>query len=835
MRNIFFFLIGLGMAFQAAGAPAVNRQNVASELFGSRAELIRADGEKVEAKKLIDGKLGDFDGAGAAGVPATVVIHLPSPCMVNLVRIFPGHVQYAGNPSGETGVRAYAIEVLNNGYWHKVAEAKDQPSYLAGEAKSGDDYFFSHSFKPAKAEAVRLVVLESNDTGRRMSGDGVIPPAERNFYLREIEVYSAVKGEAGVKATDTLIHGDFRLPVYREEERAEIVWHGAAGMKPLKAAWQLTEEKSGGVVAAGELTVKTGENRQSFDLRALPDGRYILALTPDPAEKFVRGVLRRMLRIDRGGRAAPPAEPVEVAGVRVFPVDDYHFAERKGVTEVVIPAETIQASKPLHPDRAVQQSRGSDCLNLDADGNFVMKFIDATRSGRDRQEHYVYSKDLKDWTITDASPTGQPNRRIASPYAPLPAAATPKWGIKTPLDQATLRFHDPARDGMPPLNEVRVHWFPPSRGDVAKYGLTPWGLYPVWEKNAGEWIVLTRTPLLVDKFTFESDELESETDGNDNFAPQFLADDGRTLYIAKAHKVRRFPPFTVEYDGIREAFRIMRTFYSRDGIHWQHRYLTVSNLQDHWSYQHYGAFYQRVDRNFYLGYIWVYASAKQQIYPEIIYSRDGLNFRRLPGATPFVANTPPGTWLFGMIFFESNPLEHGGKYYFPIGTSYRRPHFYHTYVEDISHITPEFLRRSYEGRGLPEQWPYFREIGGWEGLARDMREANASVGLAVMRKDGWIAVRAGEGGGELRSRVFTAAGSGLRLNGRGEFTVEVLDRDGRLLPDYAGANAARFAGDATGEALAWRNGKLHTLPAQPFRLRIGMPPGSELYTLHFFR
>ena len=816
-----------------AAAPEVGRANVAGELSGARAEIILPDGTRSAAPKLIDGKIGDNDGADFAGSGGQAVIHLATPCMVNLVRIFPGQLIYAGNASGECGVKSCRIEVLNNGYWHPVAELKDQPNFFDSGAESGDDYFIAHSFKPTKAEALRITVLESNDTGKRVSSPEVLPPEQRHSYIREIELYSANRGEAGVTRLSSLLTGDFRLAVYRNEDQAEIVLTGKPGMADLPVRLRLVNE-TGGAPAAGErqLTLRAGDNPIVYDLRDIPDGRYIFTVTPDDSKR-VRGELARMLRIDRGADWEAPCEPVEVAGIKVFPIDDFHFAERRNVVTEVVPAEAIQASHPLAPERTQQFSRGRAALNIDDDGNYVLAFTDATRSGADRRTHYAISRDLREWRIADTTPTGKPNQLIPDPFPPLPEAARPRWQIKTPLAQATLRFHDPERDGMPPLAEVRVHWFPPGEGDVSRFGMTPWGLYPVWEKNPGEWIVLTREPLLVDKFTFESDELETETDGNDNFAPQYLTDDGKTIVVSKAAKLRRFPPYTIEYDNLRESVRIMRTYFSHDGINWQHHYLVVPDTGDHWSSQHYGADTRRIERNFYLGYLHAYHCTRQQIYPEIIYSRDGINYRRIPGSPPFVANGGPDSWLFGMIFLEGVPLEHNGEYLLPLGVVYKRQHFYNTYTDDISHITGEFLRRSFSSRNLEKEWPFFSEVGGWDGLARNMPEDASSTGIARFRKDGWLRVRAARETGELISRVFTAPGTQLVLNGRGDITVELLDADGKPLPEYSGSNAAHFSGDSTAAELKWNHGQTVRLPAAPFRLKLTMAPESELYTLNF--
>ncbi len=817
-----------------AAAPPVDRNNVASSLYGSRAAAINADGSKVDAVKVLDGNYDDGSAVKLAGVPATLEINFPAPVQINLVRIFPGMTIYAPNPSGDCGIADYTVEGFNNGYWHPLAKATGQPGYIKSNAGSNAAYFYEHNFKPTTVSAVRIVVTRSGATGRSVSQPGIIPEAERGSYIREVEIYEAGRSGSKLSWFNQALSGDFRLPVYRSQPVAELKLTGMPWLQPTEVKLTVTPENGGAAIEERKLNVKAGEHRVEFDLAKYPDGRYLVTLAPvDPASPL-KGDLKRMLRIDRGKPAELPAEPVAVAGRKIFPVDDFHFAERNGVKVDVVPAEVTRVTTPLlGPGRSVQQSRGSANLNCDADGNFVVFFSDALRSGKDRKYHFAFSKDLKNWQIADQSPTGKPNRPMPSPFAP-PPPAVPKWGVKTKLEDAKVLFYDRERDGVPPLAEIRMQWFPPFVCDAAKYGLVKWGTYPVWEKRPGEWLVLTREPLLVDKFEFGSDELETERDSNDNFAPQFLSDDGKTLFYTRAAKLRRFEPFTIEYDNIRQAHRILRIHYTHDGINWQRRYLTLPEESDHWSYQHYGLHSFRVDKDFYIGYLHAYHATKQQIYTELIYSRDGLDWRRIPGSTPFIANGPVGSWNFGMIFTEETPLERDGKFHQVLGSVYHHLHFYDSGKDDLSYLNGEFLRRGFGGRKLAEEWPYFKEIGGWDGLAKDMLNANDAIGLAVFRKDGWLAVR---GGPEARllSRVLVAPGNQLEVNaktGAAPLKVEVLTAGGKEIAGYCGDNAAGFSGDGTAAGLKWSGGKLKTLPSSPFRLRISMPD-AELYSLKF--
>ena len=804
-----------------------NRVNVISAMNGGRAEFIDKNKKKIDAEKVIDGNIADANGAGVVGMPATLEITLAEPAMVNLVRIYPGNIICAGNPSGETGIKSYKVEILSNGYYHLVGEGKNQPNYLESGCISNKDYYFLHAFPTAKAEALRITLIESTDTGRRSGKTELLPQSNRYAYIREVELFSADSKLVGAKALTAVLQGDFQLGIYREEREATVALKMVDEVADFPAEYTLIDESSKKVIKKEAVTIKNGDNKFTFDIADFADGNYLFSLKSLDKENKIKGELHRRLRVSREVKATPPSGIIDVKNAKIFPIDDFHFAVRKNVKTESSVAKTYQATTPLAPERGVQTARGSYTLDIRDDGTFVIYFADATRSGKDRKYHYASSKDLVNWTISDEAPNGVKNRIMKSPFEPIPAAATPKWGAKTPLDKATLRFYQES-DGKVPLNEVRVQWFPPSRGDITKFGMKTWSFYPIWEKNAGEWIVLTREPLLIDKFSYSGEELEMEYDGNDNFAPQYLSEDGKTVFAAKACKIRRFRPYTVEYDNLPEINRVMKTFYSNDGLNWESRYLTVPNLNDHWSYQHYGAYYQRIAKSFYLGFIWVYHCSNQQIYPEVIYSRNGLNWHRLDNPKPFIENGKPGNWLFGMNFLESVPQKHNGKYYYTVGSAHRRAHFYNTYHDDISHITAKLLERSFSGRNLPQEWAFFKEIGGWEGLAKDMHEANACVGLAEIREDGWIAVTAKKDNAELISRTFVATNSKLILNAKGQMTITLLDENGKNIDGFT----AQFNGDDTEKVIIWANGS-NELPNQPFKVKITMTKSSEIYTLAF--
>ena len=824
------FLLEPGEEFPAEAAAGSGAAN-APVTYG-RAYIEYDDGTKVDAPQLVDGKLGNNDGVSLETMPATMYIELAPPTDVSVVKIHTGSTLWVGCPSGDTSIKDYTVEILSNGSWLQVASATGQPDFVNSNAKGVENFYSKNVFPITRAEMIRIRVTDSNDTGNRQSGFKKWVTDKRSCHVRGVEVLPSESAGLNVRDIKNMLEGDFEWAVYRYQEEAVAKLRLCDDVKPFPVRWLLRPELGDQPIRTGELAAREDSDYSiTLPLKEIPDGRYVLEVRPQADDSNHTGMLHRMLRVDRGFPVPHAVEPIDMAGNKLFPVDEYHLARREGVVNESAHLKIYQATEQRDPMRN-HESRGANALNIYDDGTFVMQFVDATRGGNDRKTRFASSKNLVDWEITDTRPpengkVEKVNRNNPSVYQRLPAAAVPRWQIKTPRKDAVMRFYDAERDGVPPLNEVRLAYFPTRDGDVTQFGLKQFGYYPVWEKRPGEWLVLIQEPLQIDRFTYPGDELESVIDGNDNFGTQFLTDDGKTLIVSKAAKMRRFTPYTIEHDNLPFGCRIMRIFWTHDGIHWERKVLTAPSDNDHWSFQHYGFLLARVNKDFYLAYMHAYHCLNEQIYPELVYSRDGLRWDRLPGHPPFIAPTAPGTWLFGMNFMEHNTLAYKDKYYLPIGRATRRPHFYNTYHDDLSHITPYYLERSYAGRKL-EEWPYFKPLGGWEGLAKEMHAAQGSVGFAEMRKDGWIVVHAGDKGGLLESRVLVAKGCRLFLNGKGGFRLTLQDEKGNPLTTYG---AATCNGDNVAFPVQWENGD--KLPDQPFRVKIEMEPQSEIYTLSF--
>ncbi len=94
---------------------------------------------------------------------------------------------------------------------------------------------------------------------------------------------------------------------------------------------------------------------------------------------------------------------------------------------------------------------------------------------------------------------------------------------------------------------------------------------------------------------------------------------------------------------------------------------------------------------------------------------------------------------------------------------------------------------------------------------------NQHVGLAKLRRDGFVSLRAGDKPGELVTRPLTFAGSRLYVNVAtepgGYLEVGVRTRDGEPVSGFALKDANRITGDGTRILVTWSRGTDIPLPA----------------------
>jgi hypothetical protein len=109
---------------------------------------------------------------------------------------------------------------------------------------------------------------------------------------------------------------------------------------------------------------------------------------------------------------------------------------------------------------------------------------------------------------------------------------------------------------------------------------------------------------------------------------------------------------------------------------------------------------------------------------------------------------------------------------------------------------------------------------------------NAVTGLALLRRDGFASLDAGDRAGSMTTRPMTFKGKHLFVNtdcGKGNLRVEVLGQDGNVIEPFSAANCSPIATDSTQAAITWKGaGDLSALAGKPVRFRFHLT-NSSLY------
>mgnify|MGYP001826555751 FL=1 len=110
--------------------------------------------------------------------------------------------------------------------------------------------------------------------------------------------------------------------------------------------------------------------------------------------------------------------------------------------------------------------------------------------------------------------------------------------------------------------------------------------------------------------------------------------------------------------------------------------------------------------------------------------------------------------------------------------------------------------------------------------------ANASTGVAVLRRDGFVSMEAGREARILLTRPVTFSGEYLFVNlqsQRGAVYVEICDEDGKVLPGFSLGECRPMSTDSTQQRVGWNGGNsLSSLSGRPVRFKFHLTD-SKLY------
>jgi hypothetical protein len=208
--------------------------------------------------------------------------------------------------------------------------------------------------------------------------------------------------------------------------------------------------------------------------------------------------------------------------------------------------------------------------------------------------------------------------------------------------------------------------------------------------------------------------------------------------------------------------------------------------------EHFNCFYGMPTQRYgglYWGMLWCF-KMNTDIHTELAFSRDGVDFERLPDRPKLIERGPAGSWDDGMVFGEAPWVEVGDEW-----------------------------------------WIYYA---GWDGPHNPPPDQprEVGVGLATIRKEGFISMRGPAGGGVLVTRQIEWPGGDLVVNADatdGELTVRVTDARRKPLAGFDYADCTPLGKSDVAHRVAWRGGSLAAQKGQVVRLEF-LLKSADLYT-----
>lgn len=180
------------------------------------------------------------------------------------------------------------------------------------------------------------------------------------------------------------------------------------------------------------------------------------------------------------------------------------------------------------------------------------------------------------------------------------------------------------------------------------------------------------------------------------------------------------------------------------------------------------------------------------VYSELAWSRDGMHFERLPGRPKLIEYGPDGSWDDSLIFACPKWIEMGDQWF-----------IYYSGWDGPHEATP------IKGKGR-----------------------TGCVGLATIRKEGFVSLRGPKEGGVACTRSLRWPGGRLLVNAaatEGELSVRISDELRRPLAGFDYPDCEVFRGDRTRHEVRWKSGGLERLAGRVIRIEFCLR-NADLYT-----
>jgi hypothetical protein len=175
------------------------------------------------------------------------------------------------------------------------------------------------------------------------------------------------------------------------------------------------------------------------------------------------------------------------------------------------------------------------------------------------------------------------------------------------------------------------------------------------------------------------------------------------------------------------------------------------------------------------------------IQTELAVSRDGFHFERFGGRKPIIPYGEDGSWDDEMIFASPQWLDVGDEW-----------------------------------------WMYYS---GWDG-PHGTPDRNGAIGLAKIRKEGFVSLRGPQGGGVVCTRSMVWPGGDLVVNAaasEGVLRVRVSDARRKPIEGFNYDDCDEFSGDSVAQKISWKGRSLNELKGQTIRLEFYLE-NADLFT-----
>lgn len=389
--------------------PHASMRNAALARCGTEATLSTGAHAGGAVDALIDGDVANDSRLSVRALPASIVLTFAHPVEAHRVRLYPGHCDCADNPSGECGIRAFSIEGWVNGDWKPLGETvRGVPDFHAAKADGPEGYFIDHLIDPELINQLRVTVLETNDTGRRISSPDkpIVPRPERVCHIREIQVFEPGEPVKKRATLPDLLQGDFRLPAFRNVAVADLHLFPQEAVRAPLALILRFGGRDGGQAPAPPLPVlvqpqgKAPEQIVPIDISTWPDGEYVVSITAADGTEL-EGELERMIRKKDLRAPVPPPGPVDVRGRTMLFMDSWYTeTESAGLTRRVNRAQThVVLPRSPAPSKPFMKAGG---LTHGDDGSLSLTILTGEGHHQVNGPRYrATSKNGRDWTVRE--------------------------------------------------------------------------------------------------------------------------------------------------------------------------------------------------------------------------------------------------------------------------------------------------------------------------------------------------------------------------------------------------------------------------------------------------